>query len=565
MCAVWCAITAENFVCHLTCSPFHLAGSPWETNSKKAPVKKAPAPKGKRTDGPRDGPRDYSDRPRSARPANDKPQRNVHKGKGIKPGSPTNVADAITAAAPALVKAAPAAQRSVPLPAAAPSSLPSSPPAVTGNQWARGPPRPKQPVQEMPVIVVPPAVAEPTEQEPAAPAVNAPAVSAPWSTHQKSKTHATQAPAPAQAPAQAPTPPVPETIAAHQSVPSPVEQVPATPADSQAHVQYQHVDAAPSMASLSLESTFSTPANADMTTYGGYGYHDGTTQDSSMLSANTFGKSNASTMNDPSQYPPSAVPQMQSMYGFLGIDAGSATTSTGAIGYNPLLSQQQNLTSTFGMGQDLSTTATDNGQQSLMYQQQWLNQMMNYGGFAGPYGNMPAMYNQNMAAMYNPNMASMSSAMYGGPGFMGKNPGMPNMGFGGMSNAMSSNAMSSGNSTGYTAPKNSNHNSRKHHNSSYGNAGYVSHAVAPTNIDSSSASAYGNSSINSNMYSGNQFMAGMQSKPSDVGLGQGYGQPYQQGYGQSSYQQTQQSFGNMGANSRYNATQYSRAEASWGN
>jgi hypothetical protein len=328
------------------------------------------------------------------------------------------------------------------------------------------------------------------------------------------------------------------------------------------------------MASLSLESTFSTPANADMTTYGGYGYHGGNMQDSSMLSANTFGKSNASTMNDPSQYPPSAVPQMQqmqSMYGFLGIDAGSATTSTGAIGYNPLLSQQQNLTSTFGMGQDPSTTATDNSQQNLMYQQQWLNQMMNYGGFAGPYGNMPAMYNQNMAAMYNPNMASMASMSYGGPGgYMGKNPGMPNMGFGGMSNAMSSGnstGYTAANSTGYTAPKqNSNHQNRKHHNSAYGNAGYANHAPTPTNTDSSSASAYGNSSINSNMYSGNQYMAGMQSKPGDVGLGQGYGQPsYQQGYGQSSYQQTQQSFGNMGANSRYNAPQYSRAEASWGN
>jgi hypothetical protein len=236
-----------------------------------------------------------------------------------------------------------------------------------------------------------------------------------------------------------------------------------------------------------------------------------------------------------------------------------------------LLSQQQNLTSTFGMGQDPSTTATDNSQQNLMYQQQWLNQMMNYGGFAGPYGNMPAMYNQNMAAMYNPNMASMASMSYGGPGgYMGKNPGMPNMGFGGMSNAMSSGnstGYTAANSTGYTAPKqNSNHQNRKHHNSAYGNAGYANHAPTPTNTDSSSASAYGNSSINSNMYSGNQYMAGMQSKPGDVGLGQGYGQPsYQQGYGQSSYQQTQQSFGNMGANSRYNAPQYSRAEASWGN
>jgi hypothetical protein len=88
------------------------------------------------------------------------------------------------------------------------------------------------------------------------------------------------------------------------------------------------------MSSLSLESTFSTPA-----------------------------KSNARSMNDPSQYPPSAAPQMQQMQSmFLGIDAGSAATSNGAVGYNPFL-----LASTFGMRQDPSATATDNSQQSLMY------------------------------------------------------------------------------------------------------------------------------------------------------------------------------------------------------
>ena len=550
------------------------AGCPWETNTKKEPKKKAaPAPKGKRVDGPRDGPRENSERQRGPRQDKERAPRPAGKGKIHNSKSPTNVTEPNAAPAAKAPLAAPQQQRAA-NPAPAPAPAPSGAPAVTGNQWARGPPRPKQPEEEIPAAPAP--VVE--EQQPAQQKTEAPAppVKA-WGNAQQSKQvlgnegkdtvtrvaptrNAPTRAAPPPAPAPAPEPVVPQPAPpAHHS--AHIEQTPTT-ADTAAsqmamQQQYQqHAANTDTMASLNLNQPAAAPAPSAFDAHANAtASYDGIGQ----MPANNSGKMYGSFQQN------TGLQMPQGMYGGAGFDATGVASSTGAMGFNAKMMPQQNFTSTFGMDQDTSAPTGQTSQQSLLYQQQqymmaMASGMNGYGGFPGAYGNMAAMYGYGLGAGYG--------AGYGG---------MPNsMGYGGMPNTMNTGTSQgySGNSqgAGYGNGNKQSHSRKQHHNnhnnhnnntnnnnSGYGgNSGYAGNsygnqaqAQALHNFNADSQPGYSGAGYGNLM--GN--MGGMQSMGGDSSSQSSslYAQQQQQ------QQQQQQPFGgSMGAssqsmnNSRYN-------------
>jgi hypothetical protein len=533
----------------------------WETNAKKEPKKKAPpAPKVKSRG---DGPRDMSERPKSARPGNEKAPR----GSKRQPKSPTNVTESSipnSAAQPVVKPSAPAApQRSAPPPAPHPQTNSVSVPVVTGNQWARGPPRTKQPEPEVlaapePVVEQEQPAQQPASQQqhtaPAAASVKA------WGNAHQSKARVSIKGPRVEAPVQESEPAMPvsepEPAPAHQAAPVAVEQV-QTQSQAATHppmqeqynaTQHAEATATAGMAGLNLDQP--APATSESTYNAAYGYHGGMQgmQDTSALSK----PRNDYSSNLLQHNATGTMPQMPNMYG-TGFDVNSAASTT-QMNFNAKMMPQQNAASSFGMDQESPTAGSQNAQ-NLLYQQQQYMAMMGmsgYAGFPGAYGNMAGLYG---------NMASM----YGGYG------GMPNsMGYGGMPNNMGS-----GNS-GYNQQsqlKQHNHKKQHHHNG----GGYGKQAAHQQymqqqqfNSNDSLSSMYNLGNMGSMYNVGN--MGGMQNMSnndvsgyaSSVGYGQGQ---QQQNMQQQQSNMQQQSFNFFGGNNMgmggYNMNAAKNTEVNW--
>ena len=283
-------------------------------------------------------------------------------------------------ATPTQVKPAPPAQRSAPPPAAVPAPAAVAAPVATssvsaGNQWARGPPRAKQPEEpapEPPAPVVVPQQQQTIQEQPDRAAAPGKA----WGNAGKSKSIVSEAKAaaPDPAPVQAKENDHPSTLPEQA-----LTQQQAAATQPAIQEQYrQHSDPTASMASLDLgQSTTAPTSSAPFAD----GYNNGVQQDASFDAANMYYSSQSNAGKTGTRHAGQAsvqqIPQMSNVSGSMsaGSDANGPTmTWTQMQMYSngfDASGAATKLTSSFGMEQDSSVPAGQNSQSLLLQQHTW--------------------------------------------------------------------------------------------------------------------------------------------------------------------------------------------------